>query len=129
MVAFSAVPILFLLFYLLPGAALMRGAWEDKHIRFGRITLAILLSIVLTPLTFSLLSWAVPGNDTLQLGSFLALWAVAYAGMRYVRPSAKKWLLDFDTLPQADKTALLFSVLLTAIVVALRLSIFQGNAS
>ena len=129
MVAFSAVPILFLVFYLLPGTALIRCAWEDKQIRFGRITLAILLSIVLTPLTFSLLSWAVPGNDTLQLGAYLALWALVFAGIRYIWPSAKKWLLDFGTLPNADKTALLFSVLLTAIVVSLRLSIFQGNAS
>ena len=111
MVAFSAVPILFLVFYLLPGAALIRGAWEDKQIRFGHITLVILLSIVLTPLTFSLLSWAVPGNDTLQLCAFLALWALVFAGIRYVRPNAKKWLLDFDTLPNArqDRLAVLGS--------------------
>ena len=129
MLALSSVPVLFFLFYFLPGAVLISFSMGGKEKRFESIALAVLLSLVFAPLTFALLSQAVPGNDRLLLGGYLLFWALALAGVRLFRPTVSGWLPDFSALPKADRTAWLFSFLLAAIVVSLRIGIFQGNIS
>ena len=129
MLALSSVPVLFFLFYFLPGAVLISISADAKEKRFESFALAVLLSLVFAPLTFALLSQAVPGNDRLLLGGYLLFWALALVGVRLFRQTVSGWLPDFSALPNADKTAWLFSVLLAAIVVALRIGIFQGNAT
>ena len=68
MLALSSVPVLFFLFYFLPGAVLISISADAKEKRFESIALAVLLSLVFAPLTFALLSQAVPENDRLLLG-------------------------------------------------------------
>ena len=129
MLALGSVPILFFLFYFLPGAVLISNSADGKEKRFENIALAVLLSLVFAPLTFALLSRAVPGDDRLLLAGYVLLWALALVGVRLFRRPVLALLPDFGALPKADKTAWLFSVLLTAIVVSERIGIFQGNAS
>ena len=129
MLALSSVPVLFFLFYFLPGAVLISISADAKEKRFESIALAVLLSLVFAPLTFALLSQAVPGNDRLLLGGYLLFWALALVGVRLFRQTVSGWLPDFSALPKADKTAWLFSFLLAAVVVSLRIGIFQGNVS
>ena len=129
MLALSSVPVLFFLFYFLPGAVLISNSADGKEKRFENIALAVLLSLVFAPLTFALLSRAVPGDDRLLLAGYVLLWALALVGVRFFRRPVLALLPDFGALPKADKTAWLFSVLLTAIVVSQRFDIFQGNAS
>ena len=62
MLALSSVPVLFFLFYFLPGAVLISISADAKEKRFESIALAVLLSLVFAPLTFALLSRAVPGE-------------------------------------------------------------------
>ena len=129
MLALSSVPVLFFLFYFLPGAILISSSSGAKEKRFENFALAILLSLVFAPLTFTLLSQAVPGNDRLLLAGYLLFWALALIGVRLFRPTVSGWLPDFSALPKTDRTAVLFSLLLTAIVVSLRFDIFQGISS
>ena len=129
MLALSSVLILFFLFYFLPGAVLISISAGGKEKRFENFALAVLLSLVFAPLTFTLLSKAVPGNDRLLLTGYLLFWALALVGVRFFRPTVSGWLPDFSALPKADRTAWLFSFLLAAIVVSLRIGIFQGNIS
>ena len=128
MLALGSVPILFFLFYFLPGAVLISNSADGKEKRFENIALAVLLSLVFAPLTFALLSRAVPGDDRLLLAGYVLLWALALVGVWLFRRPVLALLPDFGALPKADKTAWLFSVLLTAIVVSERIGIFQGNA-
>ena len=129
MLALGSVFILFFLFYLLPGAVLISNSPGGKEKRLDNFLLSILLSLVFAPLTFTLLSRAVPGDDRLLLAAYVLFWALALVGVRVFRPTVSRWLPDFSALPKADKAAWLFSFLLTAIVVSLRFSIFQGYAS
>ena len=129
MLALSNVPILFFLFYFLPGAVLISFSADAKEKRFENLALAVLLSLVFAPLTFALLSQAVPGNDRLLLGGYVLFWALALVGVRLFRQTVSGWLPDFSALPKADRTAWLFSFLLAAIVVSLRIGIFQGSIS
>ena len=126
MLALSSVPVLFFLFYFLPGAVLISISADAKEKRFESFALAVLLSLVFAPLTFALLSQAVPGNDRLLLGGYVLFWALALVGVRLFRQTVSGWLPDFSALPKADKTAWLFSFLLAAIVVSMRIGIFQG---
>ena len=128
MLALGSVPILFFLFYFLPGAVLISNSSGAKEKRVENFALAVLLSLVFAPLTFALLSRAVPGDDRLLLAGYVMFWALALVGVRLFRRPVLALLPDFGALPKADKTAWLFSVLLTAIVVSERIGIFQGNA-
>ena len=122
------VPVLFILSYIVPGAALTSNS-ATKEKRFENFALAILLSLVFAPLTLSLLSRAVPGNDGLLMAGYIIFWALVTAGVRMFPATVTSWLPDFSALPKADKAAWIAAVLLTVIVVSLRIGLFQGNVS
>ena len=128
MLVLTLVPVLFILFYVVPGAVLLSNS-AVKGKRLENFALAILLSLLFAPLTFKLLSRAFPGNDSLLLAGFICFWALAAAGVRFFPQTIEAWLPDFSALPKADGMAWLFSTLLAAIVVSLRLGILQGNVS
>ncbi len=125
MLVLSSVLVLFFLFYFLPGAVLVSNSAGDTKKPFDTGALAVLLSLLFAPLTFTLLSRVFPGQDSLLLAGYVSFWALALIGVR-LWPGAKRRLPDFGGLPKTDKAALLFAALLTAIVVALRFGIFQG---
>ena len=128
MIATLFVPVLFVLFYLVPGALLLSNS-PLKGRRLENISDAVLLSLIFAPLTFTLLSRAFPNNDTLLLAGFIAFWALFAAGVRLFPQTIRARLPDLTALPKADRVAWLVSFLLVAIVVSLRLGIFQGNVS
>ena len=128
MIANILVPLLFILFYLVPGSVLLSNS-PLKGRRLENLSDAVLLSLVFAPLTFTLLSRAFPNNDTLQLAGFFAFWALFAAVVRLFPETVRVRLPDFSAMPKADRVALLVSALLAAIVVSLRLGIFQGNVS
>ena len=128
MLVLAAVPVLFVLFYLVPGAVLVSNT-AAKGRRLDNLTLAILLSLIFAPLTFTLLRRAFPGNDTLLLAGFVSFWALFAAGVRFFPEPVKARLPDFGAIPKADTFAWLVSALLAVIVVTLRLGIFQGIPS
>ncbi len=128
MLVLALVPVLFILFYVIPGVVLLSNS-AVKGKRLENFALAILLSLLFAPLTFKLLSRAFPGNDSLLLAGFICFWALAAAGVRFFPQTIEAWLPDISALPKADRMAWLFSTLLAAIVVALRLGVLQGNVS
>ncbi len=128
MLVLSSVLVLFFLFYFLPGAVLVSNSAGDTKKPFDTGALAVLLSLLFAPLTFTLLSRVFPGQDSLLLAGYISFWALALIGIR-LWPGVTGWLPDFGGLPKTDKAAVLFAALLTAIVVALRFGIFQGHIS
>ncbi len=121
-------PVLFILFYLVPGAVLLSNS-AAKGRGLEQLALATLLSLIFAPLTFTLLSRAFPGNDSLLLAGFAGFWALFAAGVRIFPEKVRARLPDFSGIPRADGVAWLVSVLLAVIVVSLRLGILQGYAS
>ncbi len=128
MIELTLAPVLFILFYLVPGTVLLSNA-TCKNKRLENLALAVLLSLIFAPLTFTLLSRAFPGNDTMLLVGFVGFWTVFAAGVRLFPEAVRARLPDFGAIPKADKAAWLVSILLAAIVVTLRLGILQGSAS
>ena len=128
MLTLTLVPVLFILFYIVPGAVLISNSLA-KEKRLENIAFATLLSLVFAPLTLTLLGRVAPGNDSLLMAGYISFWALAIIGLRFFPATVKAWLPDFSALPKADTVAWLVSALLVTIVVALRLGIFQGNAS
>ena len=122
----TLVPVLFTLFYIVPGAVLISNSLA-KEKRLENIAFAILLSLVFAPLTMTLLARVVPGNDSLLMAGYVSFWALAIIGIRFFPTTVNAWLPDFSALPKVDKTALLVSAVLTVIVVSLRLSVFLGH--
>ena len=129
MTALVLVPVLFVLFYFLPGAVLLSNTSGAKQKRFENLALATLLSQLAAPLTLTLLGRAVPSNDGLLMTGYFAFWALAVVGVRLMPRRVKELFPDFGFLPKADKGAWLVSVLLTAIVVSLRIGLLQGYIS
>ena len=124
----TLAPVLFILFYLVPGAVLISNS-AGRGSRLENLALAVLLSLIFAPLTFTLLSSVFPRNDTLLLAAFLTFWALFAAAVRLFPETVRARLPDFGAIPRADKVAWLVSILLAAIVVSLRLGVLQGNAS
>ena len=120
---------LFVLFYLLPGSIVMNRMLGDKEKFLENSALSVLLSLVLTPLILTQLSRAFPSNDFGLVTGFVAFCAIAFAGTRLFRRRVQAWLPDFGALPKADKGAWLLAALVTAAVLALRISIFRGFES
>ena len=124
----TLVPVLFTLFYIVPGAVLISNSLA-KEKRLENIAFAMLLSLVFAPLTLTLLGRVVPGNDSLLMAGYVSFWALAIIGIRIFPATVKAWLPDFSVLPRADTVAWLVSILLTVIIVSVRLPIFAGFAS
>lgn len=120
---------LFVLLYLLPGCILLNRMLGDKEKRFENIALAILLSLVLTPLIFTQVSRVVPSSDIGLIAGFSAFWAVSIAWVGLSWRGMQARLPDFSALPKADSAAWLLSALVAAAVLTLRLGIFRGYES
>ena len=129
MLALSSVPVLFFLFYFLPGAILISSSSGAKEKRFENFALAILLSLVFAPLTFTLLSQAVPATTACSWRGISCSGRSPWLACgSFGRPSAGGCPTSALS-PKQTRTALLFSFILTAIVVSLRFDIFQGISS
>lgn len=120
---------LFVLFYLLPGSILLHGMLGDKEKRLENVALAVLLSLVLTPLILTQVSRVFPSNEVGLIAGVVAFWAISLAGTSLFRRRMGAWLPDFGALPKADKWAWLLSALVTAAVLSMRIGIFRGNES
>lgn len=125
MLPFALVPVLFFLLYILPGAALL-SSFGARWRQFETLSLAILLSLIFAPFTLIILSWAAPGSDRFQLIGYICFWAITAAVLRLLQGRTSRWLPEFHSLPRADFSAWLMSGILAAIVVLVRLRIFQG---
>ncbi len=128
MIELALAPVLFVLFYLFPGAVLSSNT-VFKGRRLENISVAVLLSLIFAPLAFTLLSRVFPNNDSLLLAGFTGFWALFAAGVRFLPETVKARLPDFNCIPKADSVAWFVSALLAAVVVTLRLGLLQGNAS
>ena len=129
MSALSIVLALFVLFYLLPGSIFLSNAIGNKGKRLENVGLAVLLSVVLAPLTLTLFSRAFPGNDGRLFAGYVAFWALALLAVILNRRGVQRLMPDFSALPNADWKAWLLSALLAAAVVSLRASILRGYES
>ena len=128
MLDITLAPVLFILFYLVPGAVLLSNT-PFKGRRLESVALAVLLSLIFAPLTFTLFSRVFPGNDNLLLAGYIGFWILFAAGVRFFPQTLKARLPDFRAIPNADRIAWLVSILLAAIVVSLRLGILRGQVS
>ena len=130
MQGFLLVSILFLCLYILPGAVLTTNSWAGaKERRYENLALAVLLSLVFAPLTLTLLSRAVPSNDTLLFGGYVTIWGLAAGALRLFPRRLRAFLPDFSSLPRADVAAWLVAAFIAVVVLSLRLGFLQGNVS
>lgn len=129
MLGLGTVVGLVVLFYILPGTLVLGRLFGYKEKGFENGALAVLLSLVSSPLILTQLSRIFPSNDIGLLGCFLALCAIAFAGTKVFGRSVLARLPDFGALPRADMAAWLFSALVTAAVLTVRIGVFRGNES
>lgn len=129
MLGLGTVVGLVVLFYILPGTLVLGRLFGYKEKPFENGALAVLLSLVSSPLILTQLSRIFPSNDFGLLGGFLALCAIAFAGTKFLGRSVLARLPDFGALPRADMAAWLFSALMTAAVLTIRIGVFRGNES
>lgn len=120
----TLAPVLFILFYLFPGAVLLSNTFF-KGKRLENVALAVLLSLIFAPLTFTLFSRVFPGNDSLLLAGFISFRILFAAGVGFYPQTLKERLPDFGSIPTADGIAWLGATLLAAIVVSIRLGIIH----
>ena len=120
---------LIFLFYILPGALLISNSWGKEGKRLENVALAVLISLIFAPITLALLGYASPGNDRALLAGYLIVWGLLLVGVRLFRSRVICWLPDFNALPRAGTTALMFSILLSVFFLALRFNVFQGQVS
>lgn len=123
-----AIALVFL-FYILPGGLLIATSRGNEGKRLENIALAVLLSLIFAPVSLALLGYAFPGNDRALLAGYLIVWGLPLLGLRLFRSRVIRWLPDFKVLPRAGAGALLFSVLLAVLFLALRFNVFQGQIS
>ncbi len=117
------------LFYILPGGLLISTSLGKEGKRLENIALAVLLSMIFAPVSLALLGYIFPGNDRALLAGYLTVWGLPLFGLRLFRSRVIRWLPDFNALPRAGASALLFSVVLAVFFLALRFNIFQGQIS
>ncbi len=129
MLAFSTVLALFVLFYLLPGGVILSTAVGDKVKRLENVSLVVLLSVVLAPLTLTLFGRAFPGNDGRLFAGYVVFWALALLAVILYRRGIQGHMPDFSALPKADWKAWLLSAFLAGAVVSLRVGILRGHES